>query len=155
MTFFQDITPNYYGNVQNAFASAGALKTAMDGFTGPKCFLAHSLGNMLVSAAIQDCGMPYEKYFMLNAAVAMEAFDASSGVTQESHDNMTPEAWANYPDRVRSTHWWELFANGDGRRSLTWKGRFANVMDIVNFYSSQEEVCHFGRVDIWERDDAD
>ena len=35
--------------------------------------MAHSLGNMLVSAAIQDFGMPYEKYFMLNAAVAPEA----------------------------------------------------------------------------------
>ena len=61
-----------------------------------------------------------------------------------SHDNMTPEAWANYPDRVRSTHWWELFANGDGRRSLTWKGRFANVTDIVNFYSSEDEVVANG-----------
>ena len=57
-----------------------------------------------------------------------------------SHDNMTPEAWVNYPDRVRSTHWWELFPVGDGRRSLTWKGRFANVTDIVNFYSSEDEV---------------
>ena len=144
MTFFQDITPNYYGNVQNAFASADALKTAMEEFTGPKWFLAHSLGNMLVSAAIQDCGMPYEKYFMLNAAVAMEAFDASSGITQESHDNMTPEAWANYPDRLRATHWGERFPSGDGRRLLTWKGRFANVTDIVNFYSSQEEVLANG-----------
>ena len=61
-----------------------------------------------------------------------------------SHDNMTPEAWVNYPDRVRSTHWWELFPVGDGRRSLTWKGWFANVTDIVNFYSSQEEVLANG-----------
>ena len=106
--------------------------------------MLHSLGNMLVLAAIHDCEMPYEKYFMLNAAVAMEAFDASSGITQESHDNMTPGDWVSYADRVRSTHWWELFPVGDGRRSLTWKGRFANVTDIVNFYSSQEEVLANG-----------
>ena len=134
------VTPNYYGNVQNAFATASALKTAMDGISGPKWFIAHSLGNMLVSAAIQDCGMPHEKYFMLNAAVAMEAYDPTNGITQTSHDNMTPEAWTNYTDRVRSTHWFERFPEGDGRRLLTWKGRFANVTNIVNFYSTQEEV---------------
>ena len=107
---------------------------------GPKWFIAHSLGNMLVSAAIQDYGMPHEKYFMLNAAVAMEAFDPTNGITQASHDNMTPEAWTNYTDRVRATHWFERFPEGDGRRLLTWKGRFCNVTNIVNFYSTQEEV---------------
>ena len=86
--------------MQNAFATAPALKSAMDGVDGPKWFLAHSLGNMLVSAAIQDCQMPHEKYFMLNAAVAMEAYDPTNGVTQTSHDSMTPEAWTNYADRV-------------------------------------------------------
>ena len=102
--------------------------------------LIPSLGNMLVSAAIQDCGMPHEKYFMLNAAVALEAFDPAGGITQVSHDNMTPEAWTNYTDRVRSTHWFERFPESDGRRLLTWKGRFSNVTNIVNFYSTQEEV---------------
>ena len=24
-----------------------------------------------------------------------------------SHDNMTPQAWTNYADRVRSTHWYD------------------------------------------------
>ena len=134
------VSPNYYGNVQNAFATASALKTAMDGVQGPKWFIAHSLGNMLVSAAIQDYGMPYERYFMLNAAVAMEAYDPVSGISQESHDNMTPETWTNYVDMVRATHWFELFPEGDGRRLLTWKGRFSNVTNIVNFYSTQEDV---------------
>jgi len=36
-------------------------------------------------------------------------------------DNMTPQAWTNYADRVRSTHWFERFPEGDGRRLLTWK----------------------------------
>ena len=43
------VSPNYYGNVQNAFATASALKTAMDGVQSPKWFIAHSLGNMLVT----------------------------------------------------------------------------------------------------------
>ena len=49
-------------------------------------------------------------------------------------------AWTNYTDRVRATHWYNLFPEGDGRRLLTWKGRFASVTNIVNFYSTQEEV---------------
>ena len=134
------VTPNYYGNVQNAFATASAFKTAMDGVSGPKWFVAHSLGNMLVSAAIQDYGMQYERFFLLNAAVAMEAFDPTGGITQASHDNMTPQTWTNYTDRVRATHWYNIFPEGDGRRLLTWKGRFSNVTNIVNFYSTQEEV---------------
>ena len=134
------VTPNYYGNVQNAFATAPAFKTAMDDIAGPKWFLAHSLGNMLVSAAIQDYQMPHEKYFMLNAAVAMEAYDSSNGITGQSHDDMTPVAWTNYADAVRSTHWFERFPEGDGRRLLTWKNRFSSVTNVVNFYSSQEDV---------------
>ena len=88
--------------------------------------------------------MEYEKYFMLNAAIAMEAFDPTGGITQESHDKMTPAAWTNYTDRVRATHWFERFPEGDGRRLLTWKGRFANVTNIVNFYSTQDEVVNNG-----------
>ena len=135
-----DITPNFYGNAQNAFQTASALSNALQTMQGPKWFIAHSLGNMLVSAAIQDYGMQYEKFFMLNAAIAMEALDPTNGITQVSHDNMTPGAWTNYTDRVRSTHWFERFPEGDGRRLLTWKGRFANVTNIVNFYSTQDEV---------------
>ena len=141
---FETLTPNYYGNVQNAFQTASALSTAMQTVQGPKWFIAHSLGNMLVSAAIQDYGMEYEKFFMLNAAVAKEAFDPIGGITQESHDKMTPAAWTNYTDRVRATHWFERFPEGDGRRLLTWKGRFCNVTNIVNFYSTQEEVVNNG-----------
>jgi hypothetical protein len=99
---------------------------------------------MLVSAAIQDYGMPYAKYFMLNAAIALEAFDPDGGITSESHEMMTPRSWTNYVDRVRATHWFERFPEGDGRRLLTWKGRFSNVTDIVNFYSSEEEVVNNG-----------
>ena len=57
---------------------------------------------------------------------------------------MTPVAWTNYTDRVRATHWFERFPEGDGRRLLTWKGRFCNVTNIVNFYSTQEEVVNNG-----------
>jgi hypothetical protein len=81
---------------------------------------------------------------MLNAAIALEAFDPIGGITTESHDNMTPRSWTNYVDRVRATHWFERFPEGDGRRLLTWKGRFSGVTKIVNFYSTEEEVVNNG-----------
>ena len=36
--------------------------------------MIHSLGNMLASSAIQDWGLPHDKYRVLNAAVPSEAY---------------------------------------------------------------------------------
>jgi len=83
---------------------------------------------------------------MLNAAVAVEAYDAANGVTEESKHDMTPAVWRDYPDCVKATHWYELF-NGDPsdlRGKLTWKGRFKDVDNTINFYSSQDEVVANG-----------
>ena len=61
---------NYHGNVANAFSAASNFCGCVEGATGAKIVLAHSLGNMVVSSAIQDYGLAVDKYFMLNAAVA-------------------------------------------------------------------------------------
>lgn len=107
--------------------------------------IAHSLGNMLVSAAAQDKGLAYERYFMLNAAVPVEAYDTSSdAVNASTQYRMTPPDWRGYPDRVRAAHWHGLFGTNDARRNLTWKGRFAAVRNTVNYYSSEEEVLKCG-----------
>ena len=116
----------------------------LKGLLNAKYILVHSLGNMLVSAAKRDHGLQYAKYFMLNAAVAVEAYDAANGVTAESKAGMTHPDWVGYPDRVRASHWWELFPDGDGRHSLTWRNFFTNVTDTVNYYSSEEEVLANG-----------
>ena len=101
---------------------------------------------MLVSAARQFHGLRYDQYFMLNAAVPIEAYDPDGGVTDESKESMTPSAWRPYPDRVRSSHWYELFLSNpnDARRNLTWKGVFKDVDNTVNFYSSKDEVVANG-----------
>jgi hypothetical protein len=108
--------------------------------------VAHSLGNMLVSAARQFHGLQYEKYFMLNAAVPLEAYDPVGGVTAKSKIDMTPPEWRQYPDRVRATHWYELFSSlpNDARTNLTWKGIFKDVDKTINFYSSMDEVVANG-----------
>ena len=64
------------------------------------------------------------------------------GISEESKRAMTPTVWRPYPDRVRSSHWYELFADaqGDKRSRLTWKGLFRDVDNTVNFYSTRDEV---------------
>ena len=56
------------------------------------------------------------------------------GISEESKRAMTPTAWRPYPDRVRSSHWYELFADtqGDERSRLTWKGLFRDIDNTVN-----------------------
>ena len=141
-------TRNYHQNVLNAFRTAGTfaakINTQIPG--ARKYMIAHSLGNMLVSAARQFHGLQYDQYFMLNAAVPVEAYDSAGAVTEESKHAMTPSVWRPYPDRVRSSHWYELFLGtpGDARQGLTWKGLFKDVDNTVNFYSSQDEVVRNG-----------
>ena len=141
-------TLNYHQNVLNAFRTAGTFATRVNAeIPGTnKYMIAHSLGNMLVSAARQFHGLQYEKYFMLNAAVPIEAFDPDGGVTTTSKNDMTPPEWRPYPDRVRATHWYELFLSipNDARTNLTWKGLFKDVDKTINFYSSKDEVVANG-----------
>ncbi|MDD6031715.1 MAG: hypothetical protein PUE68_12965, partial [Kiritimatiellae bacterium] len=137
------VTPNYHVNVEHAFATAGTLAAELNGLAGDKYILAHSLGNVLVSSSIHDHGLRYAKYFLLNAAVPLEAFSPVA-VTPESRHDMTPADWRKYSDPVRASHWNELFPEGDWRRSLTWRGRFAGIANAVNYYSAEEEVLANG-----------
>ena len=132
-----DVSPDYYANVMHAFASAPALAAQVAALPGTnKVLLAHSLGNMLVSSAIKDCGLSdYSKYYMLNAAVPMEAYDET-----EFSANMVDSAWSNVPAQYRASMWSTLFTNADFRASLSWRGRFAGIANAVNCYSETEDV---------------
>ena len=135
-------TPDYYKNAENAFNKAPVFASYCNALPGErKYYIAHSLGNMLVSAAAQDWGLEYERFLMLDAAVPIEAYDPSP----ETHaEVMTPNAWKPYERRVRPTCWYDLFPEGDGRRLLTWKGRFSNVTNTINYFSREEEVVNNG-----------
>ena len=107
--------------------------------------MAQSLCNMLVSSAIQDWNLPHDKYMLLNAAVPIEAYDTSSNaVNAATIDRMTPREWVGYDAALKAANWHTLFDVGDGRRKLTWKGRFSRVVNVVNYYSSEEEVLRCG-----------
>ena len=145
-------TPNYHQNVLNAFRTAGAFATDVNTKIpgARKYMIAHSLGNVLVSAARQFHGLQYDQYFMLNAAVALEAYDPVGGVTTNSWNDMTPAEWRPYTNSVRATHWYELFLSNpnDERRNLTWKGIFMDVDKTINFYSSMDEVVANGNDEV-------
>ncbi len=132
---------HYNDNVYNAFLTAPYLASRVNQFgTGEKIVMAHSLGNMVVSSAIQDHGMNVSKYFMLNSAVPAEAYN--SDCFDDSPDNpLVHDYWREYTNQTWSCKWHELFDSADDRNKLTWKNRFPDVASIAyNYYSSGDEV---------------
>lgn len=143
------VSPDYHVNVEHALKTSTNLCAIASLYGGPNYFAAHSLGNMLVSSAIQDWSMPFDRYFMINGAVAGEAFDISQqSLSAEYKARMTPTEWTGFRDEFRAADWWETagFESDDARRSLTWKGRFGGVDKVVNYYSDEDEVlmCGYG-----------
>lgn len=151
---------NYQINVVNAFATAEAFQQYVSGISKNRIVVgAHSLGNMMVSAAIQDFDLEVDEYFMINAAVSSEAYStALESVEQDmvhrdwgisanagSGVNLFPDVEA---DREQYEHlftynWHRLFGEGDSRRTLTWNGRFADVTaNAYNFWSAGDRTFH-------------
>ena len=144
---------HYHEDVEKAFGTASALATSMQPLTGDITVLAHSLGNMVVSSAIQDHGFRPSKFFMLNSAVPVEAFDATQWNTDETDNPFEFEDWVGYPSNSWASCWHTLFPTNDIRSKLTWKGRFADVPQLTtlyNYYSTGDEVLH-----VFETPDSD
>jgi hypothetical protein len=130
------VSPNYYANVFHAFQTAPSLASRCASLPGTKVLIAHSLGNILVASAIKDCGLTgYSKYYMLNAAVAMEAYDSTAFTTA-----MDDSEWENVPQQYWASNWSGLFSEDDFRHSLSWKGRFAGIPNAVNCFSDTEDI---------------
>ena len=133
--FYDKVSPDYYKNVEHAFRSAPALVSHCATLPGTKIMLAHSLGNMLVSSAAVDHDLAYDKYCMINAAVPMEAYDRQAYAPQ-----MIDKAWTSVNNSLWASRWGGQFQEGDFRRTLSWKGRFAGIQSAINFYSQSDEV---------------
>lgn len=139
------ITPEYYAAVFNAFKVSGKLSSHCAMLPGVKVMMAHSLGNVLVSAAAKDHGLAYSKYIMINGAVAQEAFDEDIIEDDMIDGDWKPGGhWAEDKkaklEQYRSSRWYELFDPPDFRRRLSWKGRFSGLHDVVNYYAKTDEV---------------
>jgi len=132
---------HYQDNVANAFLGATNLTAQINGIGGAKVILAHSLGNMVVSSAIQDCGLSVNKYFMLNAAVATECYDASVFNESTNSNYMLHGDWQGYHSNTWCSTWHKLFSSPDDRTELTWRNRFPSVLSAAyNFYSSGDQT---------------
>ncbi len=153
-------SPNisYEHNVNNAFLSASNYASLLQGIKNANnsriVLSAHSLGNMLTSAAIQDHNAPVDVYFALNGAVPSEAYDESEANTEQSADNfMLHPYWRDYKMETWASNYHMLFNDdsNDDRRKVTWKGRFKDVTPyIYNYMSSGDEVLEI--MDTSDRD---
>jgi hypothetical protein len=136
--FYGGDTPDYYTNVANAFLTSSNLALAVNALPGQKYIAGHSLGNMVVSSAIADWGLNVNAYFMIDAAVAMEAYNASPA------DNLLlvppSDYWLEYSNRLWASKWYQLFDSSDARSTLTWSNRFGNISIAYNYYSANEDV---------------
>lgn len=134
-----EVTVNYQTNVVNAFNTAPSFAEFVASLTnGPVVVAAHSLGNMVVLDALDEYSAPISQYFMLDAAVPMEAIDPSTG----TNIYMIDSAWQDYSNRLYAANWYGLWTNTDYRSLLAWNGRLTNFngAQVYNFYSSGEEV---------------
>ncbi len=138
--------PNYHVNVRHAFDAGRMLKEFVKTQAiGTATFSAHSLGNMVVSAAIQN-GMPYAHYIMANPAVAEEAYVPVSDYEGEAWGESTRPLMCHpdwlfprgssvpYQPFLWQSEWYELFPGTDTRNTLTWRNMFDKVRtDLKNY----------------------
>jgi len=136
----------YHLDVSNAFVTAGTLVTFLSENAGRlnpmKTVLAHSLGNMVASAALQAANC-FDNYLMLNAAVPAEAYDGRQYLDPAVLDKLIHVDWRQYDKRCFSSSWYNLWPTGDNRRKLTWQDRFQGLSYsslVYNYYSEDDEV---------------
>jgi alpha-tubulin suppressor-like RCC1 family protein len=143
------VTTNYHRNVDNAFATAWPFAGFLNSLGANVTVVAHSLGNMVVSSAIHDWGAHVKNYYMVDAAVAIEAYDGGASkeplmVHEDWYEpNRAPDQ--NYTERLWASEWYQNSAlpTGDARKTLTWRDRLSRTTEnttVYNFYSSGEEV---------------
>lgn len=137
---------DYHQAVFHAFQTGDILAARLQqaGITGDVTVAAHSLGNVVVSHAIQSGNFSPTRYFMINAAVAAEAYDALDATVPDAQRTaMTESKWTGYPVNEYATNWHRLFTTdpSDRRQALTWRNRFPQVANLAyNFYSPGEDV---------------
>jgi hypothetical protein len=133
-------TPNYHINVLHAYWTAPFLADYIEDIGGADVLAAHSLGNMLSSCAIKQ-GAPVEKYFMLNAAVAKEAYDGTEFTSNMIHSDYQ-DLKEVHGGKIMASDWYRLFSStNDLRSTLKWNDEFAAVAPkAYNLYSSGDQV---------------
>ena len=144
VTWNGDTGLDYHEAVFHAFQTGDALPRAL-GFLDPSrtTLIAHSLGNVVACQGVQ-AGFTPARYFLLNAALPIEALDGAATPAGQAAQ-MTEEGWRQYPRRVYAADWAKLCRPGDPRAGFAWADAFARVRRLgigINCYSAGEDVTN-------------
>ena len=144
VTWNGDTGFDYHLAVFHAFQAGDALPRAL-GFVDPSrtLLIGHSLGNIVASQAVQ-AGFTPSRYFLLNAALPIEAIVAETSDPRQAAE-MTEQLWRPYERRLYAAEWTKLLPGNDQRRTYAWSNAFSRVraLDLaLNCYSAGEDVTN-------------
>ena len=147
LTWNGDTGLDYHKAVYHAFQTGDEVPKALGFLDASRTTLiGHSLGNIVASQAVQ-AGFTPARYFLLNAALPIEALTGSNHAQAQAME-MTEEDWRPYGRKLYAADWAKLFVPGDFRRTITWELCFARVRMLgiaTNFYSPGEDVTNCPR----------
>ncbi|MEY3812064.1 MAG: hypothetical protein RI910_10 [Verrucomicrobiota bacterium] len=144
VTWNGDTGLDYHKAVYHAFQTGDEVPKALGFLDASRTLLiGHSLGNIVASQAVQ-AGFTPAHYFLLNAALPIEALAGRDNAQQQAVE-MTEEYWRPYGRKLYATDWAKLFSPGDLRRTITWEDCFSRVRSMgiaTNFYSLGEDITN-------------
>jgi len=144
VTWNGDTGLDYHKAVFQAFQAGDEIPRAL-GFVDQSrtLLIGHSLGNVVASQAVQ-AGFTPARYFMLNAALPVEAIVGDVGLAEQGAE-MTEILWRPYARRLFASDWAKLPPVGDRRRTYSWSNAFSRVRSLniaTNCYSPGEDVTN-------------
>ena len=144
ITWNGDTGLDYHKAVFQAFQAGDELPRAL-GFLDPSrtLLIGHSLGNIVAAQAVQ-AGFTPVRYFMLNAALPVEAIVGDAGLAEQGAQ-MTEVFWRPYVRKLFAADWAKLTPPGDRRRTYSWNNAFSRVRSLniaTNCYSPGEDVTN-------------
>jgi hypothetical protein len=147
VTWNGDTGLDYHKAVYQAFQTGDAIPGAL-GFLDPgrTLLVAHSLGNVVACQAVQK-GLTPAHFFMLNAALPIEAISGEVGISDQAKE-MTEALWRAYPRRLFASDWYRSHPLTDQRRTYAWTNAFARarlIGGLTNSYSAGEDVTNCPR----------
>lgn len=143
---------HYHQAVVNAFNVAHEFRNFIQVLKGEGktvSVAAHSLGNLVTGAAIEDYSAEIDNCFAVDASVALEAYGDNSTSAADNGSMIKVGTWKRYWDyndkqkKLLASEWHTLFNDEDSRSRLTWRNRLGKVIgrtNMYNFYSSTEDV---------------
>jgi hypothetical protein len=144
VTWNGDTGLDYHKAVFQAFQTGDEIPRALGFLDASRTTLiAHSLGNIVASQAVQ-AGFTPASYFMLNAALPIEALAGEADLSVQAAA-MTERRWRSYPRKLYASDWSKNYPTDDTRSTYTWTNCFNRVRTagiVVNCFSPGEDVTN-------------